>query len=81
MINVSFALCLPFQKWEYGPTHSGLFTENVAWELNVYKSSVVVKASIDVRPQGDHRGFAFWLGLFGYEVEFTVYDIRHEDQY
>ena len=49
------------------------------WEVQVIKNNNLLRLELQVTTQQDHAGCNLELGLFGYELHFTVYDHRHWD--
>lgn len=49
------------------------------WEFNIYKTPDIIGFNIDITHRRDHAGILIQLSLFGYEIEYQVYDIRHWD--
>jgi len=53
------------------------FNENKQWEFNVYNYPVIIDFAIGFNIRQSHAGGSIELGLFGYAMEFRVYDNRH----
>ena len=83
MLNLSLRISLPYKKWKILKARNVKLTKNWAFELNLYKNNLLLGMHIDTTFKGDHRGLDSSIGLAGYELEFNVYDIRHEsiDEY
>lgn len=47
------------------------------WEVQVIKNDNLLRIEAEVTTQQDHAGVNLELGLFGYEIHFTIYDNRH----
>ena len=47
------------------------------WEIQVIKNDNLLRVEFEFTTQQDHAGVRLELGLFGYEVHFTIYDNRH----
>lgn len=68
-------------RWEILKSRSGSLGKNWAWEFNIYATHSLILIDINLRWQGDHRGFFGMVGLLGYALDVNVYDTRHEDNY
>lgn len=53
------------------------FVKNKSWEVQVIKCDNWFRIEFGFTIQQDHAGVNLELGLFGYEVHFTLYDNRH----
>jgi hypothetical protein len=62
-------------KFWHGPTP----WKNKFWELDLTRSRTIVSANLVVSHRQSHSGFEVMLGLFGYDLMFTIYDQRHWD--
>ena len=51
--------------------------ENKYWEIQVMKTSDLVDICLQITHRQSHAGVRFSLGLFGYQVDFNLYDSRH----
>lgn len=49
------------------------------WEIQILKSDNIVSFDLQITTRQDHAGIKFWLGLFGYSINFNLYDSRHWD--
>jgi hypothetical protein len=54
-------------------------TKHKAVELQLTKTTDIVKGLINITHGRDHAGFMIELGLLGYTVCFNIYDTRHWD--
>ena len=84
MLHVNITIKNPFIKKENFRaivSKSGNISRNKAWEIESFQdSSTLLKFELTLDWRGrDHAGPSLGLGLFGYEAEFKVYDIRHWD--
>jgi hypothetical protein len=83
MMNLTLTISNPFsnQEWENVKTYNGLVkkTKHMAWEFNIYRTSILAGFDFSWTRKCDHAGLDLFLGLFGYTVEFHVYDTRHWD--
>lgn len=54
-----------------------------AIEFNVYfDTSTLLLLELLYNPKTmDHTGFQFYIGFFGFEIEFNYYDTRHVENY
>lgn len=57
----------------------GILTQNKAWEIQLLKTDCLLAAVVDISTKQDHAGINIELGLFGYEINATIYDTRHWD--
>lgn len=53
--------------------------DHKAWEFNGYQTAQLIELDFGLSFKGDHAGLRTMLGLFGYSVEFHLYDTRHWD--
>lgn len=51
--------------------------KNKAWEIQVMKTVDVFCFSFQATHNQDHAGINLELGLFGFNVDFNIYDTRH----
>jgi len=58
---------------------SGKLSKNKAWEVEILKVNSFVNFQVQYTIRTDHAGLRIELGLFGYELGFSIYDIRHWD--
>ena len=81
MIFLSFAIINPFStRFSSVYCKSGkTWMSHKFWEINLYKSNTIIRCISDFTIRKDHAGFSIELGLFGWDVEFKVYDHRHWD--
>ena len=49
------------------------------WEVQVIQNDNLFRIEFELNVKQDHAGVNLELGLFGYEIHFTVYDNRHWD--
>lgn len=59
--------------------HGSTFVPNKYWEVQVIRCYNFLRFEFAVTMREDHAGVNLELGLFGYEIHFTVYDNRHWD--
>lgn len=80
MINLILKVENPWSdRWNILWNKNGSFSKHKAWEFNGYETNQIINLNFNIRPNGDHAGVRIMLGLFGYEVELHLYDIRHWD--
>lgn len=80
MISFNFNIDNPFvDRWNTLFCKSGLLTQHKAWEFNGYKTHHLINSGFNLTTKGDHAGIQFELGVFGYSIEFQIYDTRHWD--
>lgn len=58
---------------------SGQLTKNKAWEVECYRSAVLIKLTIELNLRKDHGGMCIELGFLGYTIGSQIYDNRHWD--
>lgn len=69
---------LPFDHFKNLGCISGRLSKHTAWELeHTYYSGSLLDIDTSLGIREDHAGFDFTLGLFGYGVNFRIYDTRH----
>ena len=82
MINFNFSIDNPWStRWRTLFCRAGLlWSATKAWEFNGYATHQIVDLTFELR-QGkiDHPGVFLMIGLFGYALEFNIYDTRHRD--
>ncbi len=82
MINLRFELRNPWSKDFFknlGCLH-GKISKNKAWELeHTFYDSLLVDCELKFTTKEDHAGLNIMLGVLGYAIHFTVYDVRHWD--
>ena len=59
--------------WHY----SGQISRHQAWEVQVCRCKTFLELSANYTVRQDHAGCNFTVGLFGYDIAFTIYDTRH----
>lgn len=79
MIHLTFKIKNPWSnRWDSGKCWSGnTVIPNKFWELQLMKTSDIVCLEFQLTHRRDHAGLNIELGLFGWNIEFTVYDSRH----
>jgi len=50
------------------------------WELQIYYSADVVDLHVEITARQSHSGLRLCLGLFGFNIDFNLYDSRHWEQ-
>jgi len=80
MINFNFAVENPFSdRWNTIWFRNGTLPKHKAWEFNGYRTHYIIDVDFRLNFKGDHAGLHTMIGLFGYSIEFSVYDTRHWD--
>jgi hypothetical protein len=82
MIQFNFRITNPWGSeflWRTFRHWSGRITQSKAWEFNLYRSNELVAVECAYTVRRDHAGFNLMVGLFGFSIEFYIYDIRHWD--
>ena len=79
MIYLSFVITNPFSPSfsKVYETSGKTWMPHRFWEFGVYKTNAIIRCIIDFTIRQDHAGFGMELDLFGWGVEFRVYDSRH----
>lgn len=49
------------------------------WEIQIIRCYNLLRFEFELSIRQDHAGLNLELGLFGYEIHFTIYDNRHWD--
>lgn len=83
MINLQFNLRIPgsnrFKNIKC--CHGRLpITRHKFWEIQIYKGSDIIDFFLRVTTKQSHAGIHAGFGLFGFNVEFQIYDSRHWNQ-
>lgn len=79
MINFNFSIDNPWStRWQTLFCKAGLLSQHKAWEFNGYRTHQIIDLTFELK-QGkiDHPGAFLMIGLFGYALEFNLYDTRH----
>jgi len=81
MINLSFVITNPFStRYVQVYTKTGkTCMPHKFWEFEVYKSNAIIRCILEFTTRVDHSGFGMELDLFGWGIDFKVYDHRHWD--
>ena len=79
MINFSFGLSLPFLRRKFRNLYckSKRLHEHLVVEIEVFKTSDIVRGSFELYMNKDVIYLLVGLGLFGYELSFAIFDNRH----
>lgn len=77
MFDISIFLNWRGTRWNILKMFSGKFSENWAWEVNLYATHSWFLLDSHLLTRGDHRGFFLMFGLLGYALDINIYDIRH----
>ena len=80
MINFNLSISNPWSNhWRTMFCKFGLVGEHKAWEFNGYETHHLIELDFRLSFTGDHPGVFIMAGLFGYSLEFSLYDTRHKD--
>ena len=82
MIYFNFNIRNPFwwDRWRGLKSWSGKTPfKNKYWEVQTMKSCELLRIEFDWTVQQDHAGLGLELALFGYQIDFRLYDCRHWD--
>lgn len=59
--------------------HGSIPIPNKYWEVQILHNDNWLRFEFEFTIRQDHSGANLELGLFGYEIHFTIYDNRHWD--
>jgi hypothetical protein len=80
MINFNFSIENPWSsRWDIVLSTHRLLGQYKAIEFNIYRSNTIVNFEFNLRTRTDHAGLNLHLGIFSYQIEFSLYDTRHWD--
>jgi len=81
MIFLSFAIINSFStRYVQVYTKTGkTWMPHRFWEFEVYKSNAIIRCILEFTTRQDHAGFGMELDLFGWGIDFKIYDHRHWD--
>lgn len=82
MIHIDFSFSNPFikEKFENLFCRSGSITQNKSWEFQTYYHSYTLfEFGFGLNFKQSHSGLNVAIGIFGYSVDFRIYDNRHWD--
>lgn len=78
MINLRLSITNPWTSiWDAGWSWGKKLSKNKAWELQIYRSNVLLEAEVNLTHRQDHAGLKLELGLLTWCLSFNVYDTRH----
>ena len=78
MVYLSFKIDNPFtDRFAVLVNRSGKLTKIKSWEFEILKVNSLFNLVLQYTIRTDHAGLRFEFGIFGYELGFTIYDIRH----
>ena len=81
MIYTNISIRNPFvdrNRFENLGCQSGMLTQHKAWEVQIMQTDALASFTLNIAWRGtDHAGPSLGFGLFGYEVDFKIYDTRH----
>lgn len=78
MIYFNFDIRNPWSdRWNTIWFKSGLLGKHKSWEFNGYRTHHIIDVNFNLTFNCDHAGLYTMFGLFGYALEFSVYDTRH----
>jgi hypothetical protein len=81
MFNFSLAILNPFNNTGFKNIfrRERQFSIYKAYCLEIYKCNYLFSISFNWSIREDHAGIILTFGLFGYEVNLQIYDVRHWD--
>lgn len=80
MIRFNLEITNPWSnRWNIIFSKNGRIGLHKGWEFNGYQTHSFVEILCGITSRCDHAGIQLMLGLFGYNVEFNLYDTRHWD--
>ena len=78
IVSLRTQISLPFDYFKNLGSISGKLFGSMAWELeHTYYSGSLFDVDINWSIREDHAGFELVVGLFGYGINFRMYDTRH----
>lgn len=78
MIHINFSLKNPYCKRFDNPYSVDVkVSKYKSFEFNVFKTNTIIEFDFSIYPRMDHGGTNLELGLFGYNIALSLYDIRH----
>jgi hypothetical protein len=78
MIDLKFSISNPFSnRWDTLFFRNGTLPKHKAWEFNGYRTNQIINLEFGVTFKGDHAGLKTMVGLFGFNLELSIYDTRH----
>jgi hypothetical protein len=80
MFDISIFLNWRSTRWNILKMFSSRFSENWAWEFNLYATHSWFLLDTHLITHGDHRGFFLMIGLLGYALDINIYDVRHGEE-
>lgn len=80
MFDISIFVNWRSTRWNILKMFSGRFSENWAWEFNLYATHSWFLLDTRLITRGDHRGFFLMIGLLGYALDINIYDVRHGEE-
>lgn len=78
MVSLEFRVSSPLKVFKILYYRTVKLTTNWCYEFNLYRNNLLIGISFDLRTRGDHKGLDMSIGILHHELEFNVYDIRHE---
>jgi hypothetical protein len=81
MLQLNFTISNPFSKrFKNIKCWSGATPfKNKFWEFQILATSDLICIHFSYTIRQDHAGLRLELGLFGYSIDFNIYDNRHWD--
>lgn len=80
MIHLSFCVSNPWgHNFQTLWNKTGDLTQHKSWEVEIYRSDIVIEAEFKAKIREDHSGITVSLGLLSYTVRAQLYDTRHWD--
>jgi hypothetical protein len=80
VINFNLNISNPWSnRWRIMFCKFGPIGQYKAWEFNGYCTHQLIEIDFRLAVKGDHPGMFVTFGLFGYSLEFSLYDTRHGD--
>jgi hypothetical protein len=80
LFDLQFSIDTPFEYFKNLGGVSGRLGKYKAWELgHTYYAGCLLDIETKFSIRQDHAGFSVGIGLFGYGINFHIYDTRHWD--
>lgn len=78
MVNLSLCISNPWSKrWELVSSQHKMLWGLWAWESAIYRTNQILAVELELKLRTDHQGLRLSFGLFGYTLEFSLYDRLH----
>lgn len=80
MMGIAVSLTWPWSnRFRLITSWFGRLGKNKAWEFNTYCTNDIVRVDLRWSVRSDHAGIFAEVGLLGFALELSWYDVRHWD--